>query len=203
VPPRRTGRPKILTSAKHSCARGLPIAEKASGGWIPEIRVTRPHNGRVICGTWRGDRASQGKRPRDPDRRANRVNFWTHLAELPRSTRPLWEQLAGDENAIRIRGRRRKTTRACGRWKLCGVKTGGGKQPPFGLYDAIPREGEPHRTGWRISTRWTRRQPMFLQRAHRRGRRAPDAAAGLDPEVVGPADLLPDADRGSQPERIA
>jgi len=91
------GTGQILTRQTLVCA-GLPIAEKVSVRWIPEIRVTRPHNDGHL-GTCAEIVQVRGKRPRDPDRRANRVELSGTSLRSCHADAALCGTTRGDENA--------------------------------------------------------------------------------------------------------
>jgi len=185
VPPRATARAKILTRQTLVCA-GLPIAEKVFGALDPEIRVTRPHNdgsfvepGAEIVQVGGNARAIlTGER--------TALNFLAYLCGVATLTRRFVEQLAGTRTRIRDT---RKTTPGLRALEKYAVKTGGGSNHRFGLYDAILLKENHIALAGGIK--------QALDKAHTyvspktpppRAASAYDAA-GLDPEVVGPGPL--------------
>src|SRR5947199_601946 len=133
VPPRATARAHILARQTLVCA-GLPIAEKVFRSLDPEIRVTCPHNdgsfvepGAEIVQIRGNVRAIlAGER--------TTLNFLAHLCGIATLTRRFVEQLAGTRTRIRDT---RKTTPGLRALEKYAVKTGGGSNHRFGLYDAI------------------------------------------------------------------
>ena len=185
IPPRASARAKILARQTLVCA-GLPIAERVFRALDPEVRVILPHNdgsfvepGAEILQVKGNARAiSSGER--------TTLNFLAHLCGIATLTRRFVEQLAGTKTRIRDT---RKTTPGLRVLEKYAVKTGGGANHRFGLYDAILlKENHIALAGG---------MKAALDKAHTyvspkvpapRAASAYDAA-GLDPEVVGPGPL--------------
>jgi len=179
-------RAHILARQTLVCA-GLPLAENVFRALDPEMRVGWLHaDGSFVepgmkLVEMRGNAAAilTGER--------TALNFLSHLCGIATYTRRFVEQLAASRTRIRDT---RKTTPCLRLLEKYAVKMGGGMNHRFGLYDAILLK-ENHITlpgGIKAA----------LDKAHTYV--APDApaprtasaydAAGLDPEVVGPAPLV-------------
>src|SRR2546427_5043329 len=133
VPPRATARAKILARQTLVCA-GLPIAEKVFRALDPEIRVTCPHNDGSFVEP--GEQVLQVKGNARAILTGERtaLNFLAHFCGIATLTRRFVEQLAGTKTRIRDT---RKTTPGLRALEKYAVKTGGGMNHRFGLYDAI------------------------------------------------------------------
>src|SRR5947209_281562 len=133
VPPRTSARAKILARQTLVCA-GLPIAEKVFRALDPEIRVTCPHNDGSFVEP--GEQVLQVKGNARAILTGERtaLNFLAHLCGIATLTRRFVEQLAGTKTRIRDT---RKTTPGLRALEKYAVKTGGGANHRFGLYDAI------------------------------------------------------------------
>src|SRR5207245_4595137 len=136
VPPRAMANAHIFTRQTLVCA-GLPVAEKVFRALDPEIRVNFPHNdgsfvepGAQIVHVKGNARAIlTGER--------TALTFLSHLCGIATVTRRFVEQLAGTKTRIRDT---RKTTPGLRTLEKYAVKTGGGSNHRFGLYDAILRK---------------------------------------------------------------
>ncbi len=185
IPPRVSARAHVLARQTLVCA-GLPIAEKIFRALDPEIRITCPHNdgsfvepGAEIvrmngnaCAILTGERTT--------------LNFLAHLCGIATLTRRFVEQLAGTRTRIRDT---RKTTPGLRALEKYAVKTGGGSNHRFGLYDAILLK-ENH-----IALAGGIQEALDKAHTHTSPKVPPPRAAsaydaaGLDPEVVGPGPL--------------
>jgi len=185
VPPQASARAHILARQTLVCA-GLPIAEKVFRALDPEIRVHCLHNdgsfaepGAEIVQIMGNARAIlTGER--------TVLNFLAHLCGIATLTRRFVEQLATTKTRIRDT---RKTTPGLRALEKYAVKTGGGANHRFGLYDAILLKENHIALAGGIKA--------ALDKAHTYASpklpppRAASAydAAGLDPEVAGPGPL--------------
>jgi nicotinate-nucleotide pyrophosphorylase (carboxylating) len=185
VPARTTARGKILTRQTLVCA-GLPIAEKVFGALDPEIWVTRPHNDGSFVEPGAEIVQVRGNARAILTGERTALNFLAHLCGVATLTRRFVEQLAGTRTRIRDT---RKTAPGLRALEKYAVKTGGGSNHRFGLYDAILLKENHVALAGGIK--------QALDKAHTyvspktpppRAASAYDAA-GLDPEVVGPGPL--------------
>src|SRR5258707_1425025 len=167
-------------------AAGLAIGEKSVRARVPDVRVVFPHNdgsfvepGAEILQVKGNARAILGGE-------RTTLNFLAHLCGIATLTRRFVGQLAGTKTRIRDT---RKTTPGLRALEKYAVKTGGGANHRFGLYDAILLKENHIALAGGIKA--------ALDKAHThvspklpppRAASAYDAA-GLDPEVVGPGPL--------------
>src|SRR5437870_10555299 len=185
VPPRASARAKILARQTLVCA-GLPIAEMIFHALDPEIRVTCPHNDGSFVEPGAEIVQIKGNARAILAGERTTLNFLAHLCGIATLTRRFVEQLAGTKTRIRDT---RKTTPGLRTLEKYAVKTGGGANHRFGLYDAILLKENHIALAGGIKA--------ALDKAHTYASpkvpppRAASAydAAGLDPEVVGPGPL--------------
>src|SRR5260370_23699061 len=133
VPPRASAQAKILARQTLVCA-GLPLAEKVFRALDREIQVTCPHNDGSFVEPGAEIARIKGNARAILTGERTALNFLAHVCGIATLTRRFVEQLAGTKTRIRDT---RKTTpglRALGKY---AVKTGGGANHRFGLYDAI------------------------------------------------------------------
>ena len=198
IPPRVSARAHVLARQTLVCA-GLPIAEKIFRALDPEMRITCPHNdgsfvepGAEIvrmngnaCAILTGERTT--------------LNFLAHLCGIATLTRRFVEQLAGTRTRIRDT---RKTTPGLRALEKYAVKTGGGSNHRFGLYDAILLK-ENH-----IALAGGIKEALDKAHTHTSPKVPPPRAAsaydaaGLDPEVVGPGPLAVQIEVRDQKELV-
>src|SRR5256886_6771996 len=133
VPPRASARGKILAGQTLVCA-GLPLAEKIFRALDPEIRVTFPHNDGSFVEPGAEIVQIKGNARAILTGERTALNFLAHLCGVATLTRRFVEQLAGTKTRIRDT---RKTTPGLRALEKYAVKTGGGSNHRFGLYDAI------------------------------------------------------------------
>src|SRR5260370_102884 len=185
VPPRASARAKILARQTMVCA-GLPIAEKTFRALDPEVRVIFPHNDGSFVEPGAEILQVRGNARAILTGERTTLNFLAHLCGIATLTRRFVEQLAGTKTRIRDT---RKTTPGLRALEKYAVKTGGGANHRFGLYDAILLKENHIALAGGIKA--------ALDKAHTHvspklpAPRAASAydAAGLDPEVVGPGPL--------------
>jgi nicotinate-nucleotide pyrophosphorylase (carboxylating) len=133
VPPRATANARILARETLVCA-GLPIAERVFSTLDPEMRVEIryqegsfvEHGAELVRLRGKGRAILTGER--------TALNFLGHLCGVATFTRRFVEQLSGTRTRIRDT---RKTTPGLRSLEKYAVKTGGGTNHRFGLYDAI------------------------------------------------------------------
>src|SRR5438046_6754481 len=133
VPPRASARAKILARQTLVCA-GLPLAEKIFRALDPEIRVTFPHNDGSSVDPAAAIVRIKGNARAILTGERTALNFLAHLCGVATLTGRFVEQLAGTKTRIRDT---RKTTPGLRALEKYAVKTGGGSNHRFGLYDAI------------------------------------------------------------------
>ena len=185
VPPRAAAKAHILARQTLVCA-GLPIAQRVFRALDPEIEVTCPHNDGSFVEPGAEIVRIKGNARAILSGERTALNFLAHLCGIATLTRRFVEQLAGTKTRIRDT---RKTTPGLRALEKYAVKTGGGANHRFGLYDAILLK-ENH-------TAMAGGIKAALDKAHTYASpkvpapRAASAydAAGLDPEVVGPGPL--------------
>ena len=198
ISPRVSARAHVLARQTLVCA-GLPIAEKIFRALDPEMRISCPHNdgsfvepGAEIvrmngnaCAILTGERTT--------------LNFLAHLCGIATLTRRFVEQLAGTRTRIRDT---RKTTPGLRALEKYAVKTGGGSNHRFGLYDAILLK-ENH-----IALAGGIKEALDKAHTHTSPKVPPPRtasaydAAGLDPEVVGPGPLAVQIEVRDQKELV-
>ncbi len=127
------------------------------------------------------------------------LNFLAHLCGIATLTRRFVEQLAGTRTRIRDT---RKTTPGLRALEKYAVKTGGGSNHRFGLYDAILLK-ENH-----IALAGGIKEALDKAHTHTSPKVPPPRAAsaydaaGLDPEVVGPGPLAVQIEVRDQKELV-
>jgi len=185
VPPRAAARAHILARQTLVCA-GLPIAEGVFRALDPETVVTLPHNDGSFVEPGAEIVQIKGNARAILSGERTVLNFLAHLCGIATLTRRFVEQLAGTRTRIRDT---RKTTPGLRALEKYAVRTGGGANHRFGLYDAILLKENHAALAGGIK--------QALDKAHTfagphvaapRTASAYDAA-GLDPEVVGPGPL--------------
>jgi len=175
VPPRAVAQAKILARQTLVCA-GLPIAEKIFRALDPEVRVIFPHNDGSFVEP--GAEILQVKR--------TVLNFLAHLCGIATLTRRFVEQLAGTKTRIRDT---RKTTPGLRALEKYAVKTGGGANHRFGLYDAILLKENHIALAGGIKAALDKAHTYVSPKLPPPRAASAYDAAGLDPEVVGPGPL--------------
>jgi len=199
VPPGAAARAHILARQTLVCA-GLPLAEKIFRALDPEIRVTYPHNDGsfvepgaeivTIKGNARG--ILTGER--------TALNFLAHLCGIATVTRRFVEQLAGTKTRIRDT---RKTTPGLRALEKYAVKTGGGNNHRFGLYDAILLKENHIALAGGIKAALDKAHTYVSPKVPPPRTASAYDAAGLDPEVVGPGPLPVQIEVRDQKEMVA
>jgi len=185
TPPRAVARAHILARQTLVCA-GLPLAENVFRALDPEMEVVCLHaDGSLVePGTDIVRIGGNARAILTGERTA--LNFLAHLCGIATLTRRFVEQLATTKTRIRDT---RKTTPGLRALEKYAVKTGGGTNHRFGLYDAILLKENHIALAGGIKA--------ALDKAHTYASpkvpppRAASAydAAGLDPEVAGPGPL--------------
>jgi nicotinate-nucleotide pyrophosphorylase (carboxylating) len=175
----------ILARQTLVCA-GLPIAENVFRALDLKMRIDCLHNDGsfVEPGTYLIELAGEAQAILTGERTA--LNFLAHLCGIATLTRRFVEQLAGTHARIRDT---RKTTPGLRELEKYAVKTGGGTNHRFGLFDAILiKENHITIAGGVKAALDKAHAYASLQTPVPRAMSAYDAA-GLDPEVVGPGPL--------------
>jgi nicotinate-nucleotide pyrophosphorylase (carboxylating) len=185
VPQGTPAKATILARQPLVCA-GLPLAESVFRALDREMRIGCLHNDGsfVEPGAELIELAGEAQAILTGERTA--LNFLAHLCGIATLTRRFVEQLAGTHTRIRDT---RKTTPGLRALEKYAVKTGGGANHRFGLYDAILiKENHIAIAGGVKAALDGAHAYSSLKMAAPRAASAYDAA-GLDPEVVGPGPL--------------
>jgi nicotinate-nucleotide pyrophosphorylase (carboxylating) len=167
------------------CA-GLPIAERIFRALDPEIHVTYPHNegSFVEPGTPILQVAGNARAILSGERTA--LNFLAHLCGIATLTRRFVELLATTKTRIRDT---RKTAPGLRVLEKYAVKTGGGANHRFGLYDAILLKENHIALAGGIKAALDKAHTYVSPKVPPPRAASAYDAAGLDPEVVGPGPL--------------
>jgi nicotinate-nucleotide pyrophosphorylase (carboxylating) len=185
VPPGTPAKAIILARQTLVCA-GLPIAENVFRALDLKMRIDCLHNDGsfVEPGTYLIELAGEAQAILTGERTA--LNFLAHLCGIATLTRRFVEQLAGTHARIRDT---RKTTPGLRALEKYAVKTGGGTNHRFGLFDAILiKENHITIAGGVKAALDKAHAYTSLKMPVPRAMSAYDAA-GLDPDVVGPGPL--------------
>ena len=185
VPPRATARGHILARQTLVCA-GLPITEKVFRTLDPEIQVTCPHNDGSFVEPGAEIVQIKGNARAILTGERTALNFLAHLCGIATLTRRFVEQLAGRRTRIRDT---RKTMPGLRALEKYAVKTGGGANHRFGLYDAILLKENHIALAGGIKEALDKAHTYVSPKAPPPRAASAYDAAGLDPEVVGPGPL--------------
>lgn len=185
TPPNAVARAHILARQTLVCA-GLPLAENVFCSLDPEMGVHCLHadGSFVEPGTklvqLRGSAAAilTGER--------TALNFLSRLCGIATYTRRFVEQLATTKTRIRDT---RKTTPGLRILEKYAVKMGGGTNHRFGLYDAILLKENHIALAGGIKVALDKAHTYVAPKSPPPRTASAYDAAGLDPEVVGPAPL--------------
>jgi nicotinate-nucleotide pyrophosphorylase (carboxylating) len=185
TPPRAVARAHILARQTLVCA-GLPLAENVFRALDPEMEVVCLHADGSLVEPGTDIVRIEGNARAILTGERTALNFLAHLCGIATLTRRFVEQLATTKTRIRDT---RKTTPGLRALEKYAVKTGGGANHRFGLYDAILLKENHIALAGGIKA--------ALDKAHTYASpkepppRAASAydAAGLDPEVAGPGPL--------------
>jgi nicotinate-nucleotide pyrophosphorylase (carboxylating) len=185
VPPRASARARVFARQTLVCA-GLPIAEKVFRALDPEMRVTFPHNDGSFVEPGAEIVQIKGNASAILAGERTALNFLAHLCGIATLTRRFVEQLAGTRTRIRDT---RKTTPGLRALEKYAVKTGGGANHRFGLYDAILLKENHIALAGGIKAALDKAHTYVSPKAPPPRTASAYDAAGLDPEVVGPGPL--------------
>jgi len=185
VPPRASARARVFARQTLVCA-GLPIAEKVFRALDPEMRVTFPHNDGSFVEPGAEIVHIKGNASAILAGERTALNFLAHLCGIATLTRRFVEQLAGTRTRIRDT---RKTTPGLRALEKYAVKTGGGANHRFGLYDAILLKENHIALAGGIKAALDKAHTYVSPKAPPPRAASAYDAAGLDPEVVGPGPL--------------
>ncbi len=185
VQPRATARAKILARQTLVCA-GLPIAEQIFRALDPEIRVIFPHNDGSFVEPGAEIARIKGNARAILTGERTTLNFLAHLCGIATLTRHFVEQLAGTKTRIRDT---RKTTPGLRALEKYAVKTGGGANHRFGLYDAILLKENHIALAGGVKAALDKAHTYVSPKVPAPRAASAYDAAGLDPEVVGPGPL--------------
>jgi len=185
IPARASARAHILARQTLVCA-ALPIAEKVFEALDPEMRVTFPHNDGSFVEPGAEIVQIKGNARAILTSERTALNFLAHLCGIATLTRRFVEQLAGTRTRIRDT---RKTTPGLRALEKYAVKTGGGANHRFGLYDAILLKENHIALAGGIKAALDKAHTYVSPKAPPPRAASAYDAAGLDPEVVGPGPL--------------
>jgi nicotinate-nucleotide pyrophosphorylase (carboxylating) len=185
IPARASARAHILARQTLVCA-GLPIAEKIFRALDPEMRVTYPHNDGSFVDPGAEIVQIKGNARAILTGERTALNFLARLCGIATLTRRFVEQLAGTRTRIRDT---RKTTPGLRALEKYAVKTGGGANHRFGLYDAILLKENHIALAGGIKAALDKAHTYVSPKAPPPRAASAYDAAGLDPEVVGPGPL--------------
>ncbi len=185
TPPDAVARAHILARQTLVCA-GLPLAENVLRALDPEMEVACLHaDGSFVepgakLVQMRGNAAAilTGERAT--------LNFLSRLCGIATYTRRFVEQLSATKTRIRDT---RKTTPGLRVLEKYAVKMGGGVNHRFGLYDAILLKENHIALAGGIKAALDKAHTYVAPKAPPPRTASAYDAAGLDPEVVGPAPL--------------
>jgi nicotinate-nucleotide pyrophosphorylase (carboxylating) len=198
VPPRATAQAKILARQTLVCA-GLPMAEKVFRALDPEVRVAFPHNDGSFVEPGAEIAQIKGSARAILTGERTALNFLAHLCGVATLTRRFVEQLAGTRTKIRDT---RKTTPGLRALEKYAVKTGGGSNHRFGLYDAILLKENHIALAGGIKEALDKAHTYVSPKMPPPRAASAYDAAGLDPEVVGPGSLPVQIEVRSQREML-
>jgi nicotinate-nucleotide pyrophosphorylase (carboxylating) len=185
VPPRMSARAKILARQTLVCA-ALPIAERVLRTLDPETRVNCPHNEGSLVEPGAEIVRIKGNARAILTGERTALNFLAHLCGIATLTRRFVEQLAGTKTRIRDT---RKTTPGLRALEKYAVKTGGGANHRFGLYDAILLKENHIALAGGIKAALDKAHTYASPKVPAPRAASAYDAAGLDPEVAGPGPL--------------
>jgi len=185
IPARAPARAHILARQTLVCA-ALPIAEGIFQALDPEMLVTFPHNDGSFVEPGAEIVQIKGNARAILTGERTALNFLAHLCGIATLTRRFVEQLAGTRTRIRDT---RKTTPGLRALEKYAVKTGGGANHRFGLYDAILLKENHIALAGGIKAALDKAHTYVSPKAPPPRAASAYDAAGLDPEVVGPGPL--------------
>jgi nicotinate-nucleotide pyrophosphorylase (carboxylating) len=185
VPPQARARAQIIARQTLVCA-GLPIAERVFRALDPEMRVTFPHSDGSFVEPGAELVQVKGNASAILTGERTALNLLAHLCGIATLTRRFVEQLAGTKTRIRDT---RKTTPGLRALEKYAVKTGGGVNSRFGLYDAILLKENHIALAGGIKAALDKAHTYVSPKAPPPRAASAYDAAGLDPEVVGPGPL--------------
>jgi nicotinate-nucleotide pyrophosphorylase (carboxylating) len=185
IPPQTAARAHILARQTLVCA-GMSLIEKVFRALDPEMQVVCLHNDGsfVEPGATLVQIKGNARAILTGERTA--LNFLAHLCGIATLTRRFVEQLAATKTRIRDT---RKTTPGLRALEKYAVKTGGGSNHRFGLYDAILLKENHIAVAGGIKVALDKAHTYVSPKAPAPRTASAYDAAGLDPEVVGPGPL--------------
>jgi len=185
VPQGTPAKAVILARQKLVCA-GLPLAESVFRALDREMRIGYLHKDGAFVepGAELIELGGEAQAILTGERTA--LNFLAHLCGIATLTRRFVEQLAGTHTRIRDT---RKTTAGLRALEKYAVKTGGGTNHRFGLYDAILIKENHIAIAGGVKAALDRAHAYTSLKMAAPRTASPYDAAGLDPEVVGPGPL--------------
>jgi nicotinate-nucleotide pyrophosphorylase (carboxylating) len=185
VPPQASARAHILARQTLVCA-GLPIADRIFHALNAGTQVSCPHNDGSFVEPGAEIVQIKGNARAILTGERTALNFLAHLCGIATLTRRFVEQLAGTKTRIRDT---RKTTPGLRALEKYAVKTGGGANHRFGLYDAILLKENHIALAGGIKAALDKAHTYVAPKVPAPRAASAYDAAGLDPEVVGPGPL--------------
>lgn len=183
IPPEATAGAYILARQTLVCA-GLPLAEQVFLVLDPEMKITCLHNDGSFVQPGEELMRLKGKARAILTGERTALNFLAHLCGIATLTRRFVEQLAATKTRIRDT---RKTTPGLRALEKYAVHTGGGANHRYGLYDGILLKENHILLAGGIKAALDKAHTYVSPRVPPPRTASAYDAAGLDPEVVGPA----------------
>ena len=185
VSPKAVANARIFARQTLVCA-GLPIAAKVFRTLDPQMQVESRHNDGsfVENGAELMWLAGSARAILTGERTA--LNFLAHLCGIATLTRRFVEQLSGTRTRIRDT---RKTIPGLRGLEKYAVKTGGGANHRFGLYDAILLKENHVALAGGVSKALDKAHAHASAKAPAPRTASAYDAAGMDPEMMGPGPL--------------
>jgi len=185
VTPVAVANASILARQTLVCA-GLPLAEQVFRALDIQMRVDTLHNDGSLVEPGAELTRLSGKARAILTGERTALNFLARLCGIATLTRRFVEQLAGTSTRIRDT---RKTTPGLRALEKYAVKTGGGTNHRFGLYDAILLKENHIALAGGIKEALDKAHAYASLKAPAPRTASAYDAVGLDPEVVGPGPL--------------
>ncbi|HEX8881172.1 MAG TPA: carboxylating nicotinate-nucleotide diphosphorylase [Candidatus Acidoferrum sp.] len=183
--PTAMARAHILARQTMVCA-GLPLAANVFRALDPEMAVDCLHADGSFIEPGVRLVELQGNAAAILTGERTALNFLSHLCGIATYTRRFVEQLAATKTRIRDT---RKTTPGLRLMEKYAVKAGGGMNHRFGLYDAILLKANHIALAGGIKAALDKAHTYVAPHSPAPRTASAYDAAGLDPEVVGPAPL--------------
>jgi nicotinate-nucleotide pyrophosphorylase (carboxylating) len=185
VPPRANANARIFARETLVCA-GLPMAAKVFQALDPTMQVESRHQEGSFAEAGAELMRLTGNARAIVTGERTALNFLGHLCGIATLTRRFVEQLAGTRTRIRDT---RKTTPGLRALEKYAVKTGGGANHRFGLYDAILLKENHIALAGGIGKALERARAYASMKAPAARAAGTHRAIAPDPDVAGPVAL--------------